>query len=161
MWKRDTAPRPASASPEPVTAPLPAPAPMQTSPVAAAPPRAVEAPAETVVMNLGKSMRIKGELSASEDMTLCGHMEGRVTLTDHTLTVGPEADIRAEIKASTVVVMGAVLGNITASKKIDVRATGSVTGDIAAPRIVIADGGELLGKVQITGEKSQKVARSA
>jgi cytoskeletal protein CcmA (bactofilin family) len=113
-----------------------------------------------VIMNLGKSMRIKGELSASEDMTLCGHMEGRVTLTDHTLTIGPEADIRAEIKASTVVIMGAVAGNVTATQKIDLRATGSVTGDIAAPRIVIADGGQLLGKVQITGEKTQR-ARTA
>jgi cytoskeletal protein CcmA (bactofilin family) len=114
-----------------------------------------------VVMNLGKSMRIKGELSASEDMTLCGQMEGRVTLTDHTLTIGPDADIRAEIKASTVVIMGAVSGNVTATQKIDLRATGSVTGDIAAPRIVIADGGQLLGKVQISGEKTQRTARTA
>jgi len=114
-----------------------------------------------VIMNLGKSMRIKGELSASEDMTLCGHMEGRVTLTDHTLTIGPEADIRAEIKASIVVIMGAVSGNVTATQKIDLRATGSVTGDIAAPRIVIADGGQLLGKVQITGENMQRPARTA
>ncbi len=102
-----------------------------------------------------------GELSASEDMTLCGQMEGRVTLTDHTLTIGPDADIRAEVKASTVIIMGAVQGNVTATQKIDLRATGSVTGDIAAPRIVIADGGQLLGKVQITGEKPQRAMRTA
>jgi cytoskeletal protein CcmA (bactofilin family) len=150
MWKRDSMPKPANSPMDPpqptaTTAPPPAPA---IKPVE---PRQTE----QLVMDLGKSVRIKGELSASEDMTLCGQMEGRVTLPEHSLTIGPEADIRAEIKASTVVIMGVVLGNVTASKKIDLRSTGSVTGDIAAPRIVIADGGQILGKVQITGEKAQ------
>jgi cytoskeletal protein CcmA (bactofilin family) len=124
-------------------------------------PRSVESPTDKLVMNLGKSIRIKGEISASEDMTLYGQMEGRISLNEHTLTIGPDAEIRAEITASTVVVMGVVLGNVSATKKIDVRSTGSVTGDIAAPRIVIADGGVLLGKVQVTGEKFQKAAKTA
>ncbi|HMD35728.1 MAG TPA: polymer-forming cytoskeletal protein [Vicinamibacterales bacterium] len=154
MWKRDAMPKPANTPNEPLadapTVVMSKPTPIET--------RHADS---NVIMNLGKSMRIKGELSASEDMTLCGHMEGRVTLTDHTLTIGPEADIRAEIKASIVVIMGAVSGNVTATQKIDLRATGSVTGDIAAPRIVIADGGQLLGKVQITGENMQRPARTA
>ena len=107
-------------------------------------------------MTLGKSVVIKGELSASEDLTLSGQMEGRVTLYDHTLTIGPGADIRAEITASTIVILGAVSGNVTASTKIEVRATGSVIGDILSPRIVIADGGQILGKVQMTGENTQR-----
>jgi len=154
MWKRDAMPKAANAPNEPVadapTVVMPKPAQIDA--------RHADS---NVVMNLGKSMRIKGELSASEDMTLCGQMEGRVTLTDHTLTIGPDADIRAEVKASTVIIMGAVQGNVTATQKIDLRATGSVTGDIAAPRIVIADGGQLLGKVQITGEKPQRAMRTA
>jgi len=152
MWKRDSMPKPGNSPmdpPQPTSAGAPpSPPPPSIKPVE---PRA----AEMLVMDLGKSVRIKGELSASEDMTLCGQMEGRVTLPEHSLTIGPEADIRAEIKASTVIIMGVVLGNVTASKKIDLRSTGSVTGDIAAPRIVIADGGQILGKVQITGEKAQ------
>ncbi len=155
MWKRDALPLPKPASmPTQSTSEQTQPIPVLTRPV--------NVPSsEAVVMNLGQSMRIKGELSASEDMTLCGQLEGRVTLTDYTLTIGPDADIRAEIKASTVIIMGVVLGNVTATKKIDVRATGSVTGDIAAPRIVIADGGQLLGKVQITGEKALEARRTA
>jgi cytoskeletal protein CcmA (bactofilin family) len=147
MWKRDTSPKPVNAPTEPRPEPTVTPAPPTL--------RQVETrPAENVVMNLGKSVRIKGELSASEDLTLYGQMEGRVNLPDNTLTVGPHADICAEIKASTVVIMGAVSGNVTATKKIEVRATGSVTGDIVSPRIVIADGGQLLGKVQITDERA-------
>ena len=153
MWKRDTSPTPANApvesTPERPAAVVPVPKPVEAR------------PADVVMMNLGKSMVIKGELSASEDLMLSGHVEGRVTVLDHTLTIGPEANIRAEIKASIVVIMGAVHGNVVASKKVEVRATGSVTGDIAAPRIVIADGGQLLGKVHVNSEKPTETRRTA
>ena len=100
-------------------------------------------------MDLGKSLVIKGELSGSEDLTLCGHMEGSIKLSAHTLTIGSQADIKAEISAKTVVIMGAVTGNVTASEKVEIRATGSVSGDVVSPRLVIADGGGLCGRVQI------------
>jgi cytoskeletal protein CcmA (bactofilin family) len=100
-------------------------------------------------MDLVKSVVIKGELSASEDLTLDGHMEGRVTLPDHTLTIGPAANIKASISAKVVVIMGAVTGNVTAGEKVEIRATGSVTGDLASPRLVVAEGGHLRGKVEM------------
>ncbi|HEY6212760.1 MAG TPA: polymer-forming cytoskeletal protein [Vicinamibacterales bacterium] len=157
MWKRDTTTTPTRPTNMPSDT-----GPVHEQPTVVMPaPRSVESPTDKLVMNLGKSIRIKGEISASEDMTLYGQMEGRISLNEHTLTIGPDAEIRAEITASTVVVMGVVLGNVSATKKIDVRSTGSVTGDIAAPRIVIADGGVLLGKVQVTGEKFQKAAKTA
>jgi cytoskeletal protein CcmA (bactofilin family) len=105
---------------------------------------------ESVAMNLGQSVVIKGELSASEDLTLYGQMDGRVTMPDHTLTVGPHGDVRAEIVAKAVVILGAVTGNITAAEKVDIRATGSVRGDIVAPCFAMADGSELRGKVKST-----------
>ena len=83
--------------------------------------------AEKVIMDFGKSVVIKGELSASEDLTLYGQMEGSVTLPDRTLTIGPAANIKASISAKVVVIMGAVTGNVTAAEKVELRATGSVT----------------------------------
>ena len=100
-------------------------------------------------LELGKSVIIKGELSASEDLTLDGQMEGRVTLPDHTLSIGPGANIQASIAAKVVVIMGAVTGNVAAGEKIEIRATGSVTGDLMSPRLVVADGGSLRGKVEM------------
>lgn len=100
-------------------------------------------------LDLGTSVVIKGELSASEDLTLGGHMEGRVTLPDHTLTIGPAADIKASISAKVVVIMGAVTGNVAAGEKVEIRATGSVTGDLTSPRLVVADGGHLRGQVEM------------
>jgi len=98
-----------------------------------------------IVMDLGRSMSIKGELSGSEDLTLCGQMEGSIKLPAHTLTIGADASIKAEISAKAVVITGAVIGNVMAADKVEIQATGSVTGDVVSPRLVIADGGVLNG----------------
>jgi len=154
MWKRD-------ASPTPVDVPPVQPALVSTATPSAPASKPVDSLViEQVAASLGKSMTIKGELTASEDLTLHGHMDGSVTLPDHTLTIGPEADIRAEINAGAVVIMGAVVGNVTASKRVEIRATGSVTGDISSPGLAIVDGGLVVGKVQMTGRK-QAARRSA
>ena len=154
MWKRD-------ASIKPVDLPPTQPAIVPTVKPAAPDSRPLDSViAEHVGASLGKSVTIKGELTASEDLTLDGHMDGRVTLTDHTLIVGPEADIRAEINAGAVVIMGAVVGNVTATKRVEIRATGSVTGDISSPGLAIDEGGLVVGKVQMTGRK-QAARRTA
>jgi len=98
-------------------------------------------------MKLGNTMSIKGELSGSEDMTLYGQMEGSIRLPNHTLTIGPDADIRAEISAKALVIMGTVTGNVTVAEKVDIRSTGTLVGDLVSPRLAIADGGSIRGKV--------------
>ena len=133
MWKRDQSVQPAS---------LPA------DPSSNAAPATSSRASENLVMNLGKSMSIKGELSGSEDLTLYGQMEGSIRLPDHTLTIGPDADIRAEISAKALVIMGTVTGNVTVADKVDIRSTGSLVGDLVSPRIAIEDGGSVRGKVQ-------------
>src|SRR6185503_18929089 len=127
-----------------------------------APPAALEAPhpariaqAEPLVMNLGDSVVIKGELSGSEDLTLYGQMQGSVKLPDHTLTIGPHAEIKADIAAKAVVIAGAVVGTVTASERVEIQASGSVTGDILSPRLTIADGGYFLGKIDMSRTESQ------
>lgn len=103
-----------------------------------------------LIMNLGTSIVIKGDLIASEDLTLYGRMEGSITLHGgHTLTIGRHADIRAAIDAKAVVIQGAVTGNVTAKEKVEIQTTGSVAGDVHAPRLAIADGASLRGKVDV------------
>lgn len=104
---------------------------------------------DRIGVDLGKSVMIKGELSGSEDLTLQGHMEGRISLPEHTLTIGAQADVKADIAAKAVVVVGVVTGRVSAKDKIDIRSTGTVTGDIISPRLVIAEGGTLRGKVEM------------
>jgi cytoskeletal protein CcmA (bactofilin family) len=65
------------------------------------------------------------------------------------LTIGPNGKIKAEVFAKAVVVLGEVTGNVTASEKVDIRDNGSVDGDIASPRVAIAEGAHFRGSVDM------------
>jgi len=110
------------------------------------PPQALQ---EAPVLHLGSSVKIKGELSGSEDLTLEGEVDGKVGLPDHTLIIGPKGRVRADVMAKVVVIGGSVEGNVTAAEKIEVQAGGVVRGDLRSPRLVIADGAFLAGAVHM------------
>ena len=100
-------------------------------------------------MNIGKSVVIKGELNGSEDLTIEGHVEGTIQLRDHVLTIGPNGKIKAQVFAKSVIVLGEVTGNVTATDKVDIRDNGSVDGDIVSPRVAIAEGAHFRGSVDM------------
>ncbi len=51
--------------------------------------------------------------------------------------------------AKAVIVLGEVIGNVTASDKVDIRDNGSVDGDIVSPRVAIAEGAHFRGSVDM------------
>jgi cytoskeletal protein CcmA (bactofilin family) len=104
---------------------------------------------EKAVVNIGKSVIIKGELSGSEDLTIEGQVEGKIELKDNVLTIGPNGRIKAAVFAKAVIVLGEVNGNIAASEKVDIRDGGSVDGDIVSPRVAIAEGAHFRGSVDM------------
>jgi cytoskeletal protein CcmA (bactofilin family) len=149
MWKRDEAVKPTSGHPA-------TPAAASTQPVyspAAVQPEARRIERDTV--NIGKSVVIKGELNGSEDLTIEGHVEGRIELKDHVLTIGPNGKIKAQVFAKAVIVLGEVNGNVTASEKVDIRDGGSVDGDIISPRVAIAEGAHFRGSVDMQRKGAQ------
>ena len=104
---------------------------------------------EKDIVNIGKSVVIKGELNGSEDLTIEGHVEGTIQLKEHVLTIGPNGRIKAQVFAKSVIVLGEVTGNVTASDKVDIRDNGSVDGDIVSPRVAIAEGAHFRGSVDM------------
>lgn len=96
-----------------------------------------------------------------KDTTINGRVEGTIEVRDGGLTLGPDADIRADIVAKTVTIHGSVIGSIRASAKVDVRATGRVEGDLIAPRIAIADGAVVCGRVDTLTGQSDATRRRA
>ena len=104
---------------------------------------------EKDIVNIGKSVVIKGELNGSEDLTIEGHVEGTIQLKENVLTIGPNGRIKAQVFAKSVIVLGEVTGNVTASDKVDIRDNGSVDGDIIAPRVAIAEGAHFRGSVDM------------
>ena len=152
MWKRDEAVRPPSgqpAGPQPTTA-------------AATPSPRQEAghSMEKDIVNIGKSVVIKGELNGSEDLTVEGHVEGTIQLREHVLTIGPNVRIKAQVFAKAVIVLGEIVGNVTASDKVDIRANGSVDGDIISPRVAIAEGAHFRGSVDMQRKGAPAAAQT-
>jgi len=150
MWKRDEAVRP----PQPTAAPTPSHVPEPT-PVRTEPTRQHQ---ERDMVNIGKSVIIKGELSGSEDLTIEGQVEGKIELRQNILTIGPNGKIKAQVFAKTVVVQGEATGNITATERVDIRDAGSVDGDLSAPRVAIADGAHFRGAIDMQKGGAPKAA---
>jgi cytoskeletal protein CcmA (bactofilin family) len=100
-------------------------------------------------VSIGKSIVIRGEVSGSEDLTIEGHVEGKIELRDHVLSVGSTGRVQAHIVAKSIIVHGQVTGNLTAAEKVEIREKGSVEGDIVAPRVAIADGANFRGSIDM------------
>jgi cytoskeletal protein CcmA (bactofilin family) len=100
---------------------------------------------------IGTSLVIQGKIISTEDLTINGQVEGTIELGDHSLIIGVGARIQANLVAKAIVISGAVTGNVRASDKVDLRPTGSVDGDITTPRLVMADGAVIKGRVDARG----------
>jgi cytoskeletal protein CcmA (bactofilin family) len=112
------------------------------------------------IVNIGQSIHIKGELTGNEDLTIEGKVEGKIFLKDNNLTIGANGKITAEITAKTVMVLGEVSGNITADDKVEVATSGSMRGDIVAPRVVLADGAKFKGAIDMDRKPGSSVSAS-
>jgi cytoskeletal protein CcmA (bactofilin family) len=163
MWKRDEAVKPTAPTGSTTT---PAPSPAVGAPPAA---EAARTPSthsepqrgmEKTTVNIGKSVVIKGELSGSEDLTIEGQVDGKIELRQNVLTIGPNGKIKAQVFAKSVVILGEVTGNVTATEKVDIRDNGSVDGDIAAPRVAIAEGAHFRGSIDMQRAGGGKATES-
>ena len=153
MWKRDQTVKPATAPPATPAAPSPQVEPLvvaqATKPVDPIEPAQHKGRSEPDMVNIGKSVVIKGDLQGSEDLTIEGQVEGTIQLTEHVLTVGPNGRLNAKVFAKTVIVLGTVRGDISASEKVDIRDGATVDGDVVAPRVAIAEGAQFHGSVDM------------
>ncbi len=107
---------------------------------------------------IGRSVRVEGKVISTEDLTIDGDVEGSIELGDHSLTIGSSATITADLVAKNITISGAVTGNVKARERLDVRATGSVVGDIAAPRLVMAEGAVIAGHVDVGDRRRTSAA---
>ena len=141
MWK--------PSQPEPPTS-TPVPEPVRPAP----PSSAVESSSRAAVTagdqaSISKGLFIKGEITGSESLFIDGKVEGSINLNGNRVTVGRNGQVAASIIAREVVVLGKVRGNVTATDRVDIRAEGALTGDVAAARISIEDGAFFKGGIDI------------
>jgi cytoskeletal protein CcmA (bactofilin family) len=98
---------------------------------------------------IGKGLFIKGEINGTESLYIDGKVEGSINLPGNRVTVGRNGQVAASITAREIVVLGKVRGNMTATDRVDIRAEGSLSGDVTAARISIEDGAFFKGGIDI------------
>ncbi len=106
--------------------------------------------------HIGRSIHIKGDVTAHEPLTIAGHVDGTIEVHGHALTVTPDGRITATVTADTIIVGGTVNGSLLAGARIVVRDTATIEGDLSAPAISVADGATLHGRVE-TAARAAKV----
>ncbi len=97
---------------------------------------------------VGPKVRLHGDLTGEEDMLFDGRIEGRVNVA-RSFRVGPEGEVLADVTANVVVIGGHVVGNVVAGERVELLPTGSLEGNIRAPKIVIAEGARFRGSVDM------------
>jgi cytoskeletal protein CcmA (bactofilin family) len=118
-------------------------------------------PGEGTPAVIGKSVKIVGELTGSEDLYLDGEIEGTIVLTESRFTVGPNATVLADVEARDVIVFGRVEGNIHSHGRVELRQGSSVAGDIHSLRLSIEEGASISGKVETGGKGETAPTQSA
>lgn len=99
---------------------------------------------------IGKSVVICGEVKGSEDLIIDGRVEGTINLSESRLTIGPNANVAADLSAKDVLILGQVHGNVVASGRVELRAGCVMEGDIRALRLAVEDNAVFRGKVDLT-----------
>ena len=98
---------------------------------------------------IGPSIAFKGDVSGDEDLMVQGRVEGKIKLTKHNVTVGPDGRVKADVHGRTVVIEGQVEGDVRGEEQIILRHTARVEGTIAAPRVTLEDGAMFRGGIEM------------
>ncbi|MGV6826190.1 MAG: bactofilin family protein [bacterium] len=115
----------------------------------------------TKVTTIGQSIKIRGEVAGAEDLIIQGQVEGTINLKSNSLTVGEKGNITATTLAQRVTVKGNVEGDIMATDKITISQTGSVVGNLTAPRVILEDGSRFKGSIDMDSKVGAEKAASA
>ncbi|MBN4078783.1 polymer-forming cytoskeletal protein [Gammaproteobacteria bacterium AH-315-C21] len=98
---------------------------------------------------IGSSIAIKGDLVGEEDLVVHGRIEGTVTLKQNSLLVGKDGHIKADIRARIIVIEGRVEGGLFGDEQVIIKKSGSVQGNIEAPRVALEDGCKFKGSIEM------------
>jgi cytoskeletal protein CcmA (bactofilin family) len=108
---------------------------------------------------ISQGIRIKGEVTGSEDLFVDGLVDGKLNLANGSLTIGPNGSVKADVNAREVIVRGKIEGKVTGRDKVQVWSTGQITGEVQTERLAIEEGALLKGKVE-AGKQPVRVAET-
>ena len=119
-------------------------------------PASATSPARDGLSVIGKTLFVKGEVEAAEDLVVEGRVEGSIKHTANQLTIGVSGVVNADINAKNLVIEGTVDGNIVGAESVVIKDSADVRGNVYTARISIADGAQFSGTVDMDLSKSPK-----
>ncbi|MEJ2130661.1 MAG: polymer-forming cytoskeletal protein [Gammaproteobacteria bacterium] len=111
-------------------------------------PQATEPVSEPAAM-IGKTIRIKGNITGAENLTIDGHVEGSVDVADNDLTIGASGRVHADVGGSVIRIDGEVHGDIAGLQKVTITKTGKVEGNIISPEVTLEAGAKFKGSIDM------------
>ncbi|MDR2878068.1 MAG: polymer-forming cytoskeletal protein [Chromatiales bacterium] len=108
---------------------------------------------------IGATIRIKGDISGEENLTIEGTVEGTVTVKEHSLQIGKNGRLNADVFAKIIRIEGHVEGNMHAEEQVVIRSSGVVRGNIVSPRLTMEDGCSFKGSVDMDSSRKSEVRR--
>ena len=120
----------------------------------------LEATVERETWCIGSSLRVKGEITGTEDLLIDGAVEGLIHLDEWKLTVGTTAKVTADIDARDVVVYGTVKGNVRATGRIEIKKDGAIIGNLTTAQIMIEDGAGFKGTIEIDRSVAEQAEKN-
>jgi len=118
--------------------------------------RPVRTEARREAATIGPSIAIKGDLTGEEDLVIQGRVEGKIDLKQNSVTIGRDGKAKADIYGKQISVEGEVDGNLHGQEQVSVRSSGSVRGNICAPRVSIEDGARFKGTIDMEVKSGER-----
>ena len=100
---------------------------------------------------IGHGVEIEGRITSGQDLRIDGKVQGTIEVGDHSVIVGQSATITADLVARAILISGTVIGDVTASERVELKAGASVAGDITTPHLMMADGAIVNGTIDAAG----------
>jgi cytoskeletal protein CcmA (bactofilin family) len=158
MWKKEDA-KPQGVSPNPVSTTNVTPVTPSAS-ISSPPSIAPLAVSPRAAACISQGIRIKGEVTGSEDLFVDGSVDGKLNLTNGALTVGPNGSVKADVTAREIVIRGKIEGKVAGRDRVQLWSSAHVLGEVQTERLLIEEGALLRGKVEAGRQSGGKTAES-
>lgn len=109
---------------------------------------------------IGKSIFIDGTIRGDQDLVIYGEVEGAINMADAKVLVAKSGNVVANILAREIEVQGTVQGELRATESVDIQESGRLTGNIRAPRVILSDGCQFKGSVDMEHKVDQSADRA-
>jgi cytoskeletal protein CcmA (bactofilin family) len=104
---------------------------------------------------LGKSVVFKGQIESREDLIVEGDVEGTIEMMEHRLIIAASGEVKANVIAREIEVLGSIEGKVEAVDKVYIRKGARFIGDIHSAGIVIEDGGFIKGNIDLSRQLTE------